>query len=46
MVESLVNQIEARFAEAQAQMSDPEVITDRKRYADAGRLYNTLAPAA
>ena len=46
MIESLVQQIEARFEEAQAQMSDPEVIGDRKRYADAGRLFNQLAPAA
>ena len=30
MIESLVEQIEARFAEAQAQMSDPEVIADRQ----------------
>ena len=27
-------------------MSDPEVIGDRRRYADAGRLFNQLAPAA
>ena len=46
MIESLVEQIEARFAEAQAQMSDPEVIADRQRYADAGRTFNQLAPAA
>jgi peptide chain release factor 1 len=46
MIESLVDQIEARFAEAQAQMSDPEVIGDRQRYADAGRAFNQLAPAA
>jgi peptide chain release factor 1 len=46
MIESLVDQIEARFAEAQAQMSDPEVISDRQRYADAGRAFNHLAPAA
>ena len=39
MIEGLVDQIEARYAVAQAQMSDPEVISDRKRYADAGRLY-------
>ena len=31
MIEGLVNQIEARFADVQAQMSDPEVIGDRKR---------------
>ena len=46
MIESLVEQIEARFGEAQAQMSDPEVISDRQRYADAGRTFNQLAPAA
>jgi peptide chain release factor 1 len=46
MIESLVEQIEARFAEAQAQMSDPDVIADRQRYADAGRAFNHLAPAA
>ena len=46
MIESLVEQIEARHAEVQAQMSDPEVISDRQRYAEAGRLYNQLAPAA
>src|SRR4051794_41979161 len=46
MIESLVDQIEARFTEAQAQMSDPDVIGDRQRYADAGRAFNQLAPAA
>src|SRR5919112_6527190 len=46
MIESLVEQIEARFADAQAQMADPEVIGDRQRYADAGRAFNQLAPAA
>src|SRR5918997_5326190 len=46
MIQSLVEQIEARHAEAQAQMSDPAVIGDRQRYAEAGRLYNQLAPAA
>jgi peptide chain release factor 1 len=46
VIQSLVEQIEARHAEVQAQMSDPEVIGDRQRYADAGRLYNQLAPAA
>jgi peptide chain release factor 1 len=46
MIESLVEQIEARFGEAQSQMSDPEVISDRQRYADAGRAFNQLAPAA
>jgi peptide chain release factor 1 len=46
VIESLVEQIEARFQEAEAQMADPEVIGDRQRFADAGRLYNALAPAA
>src|SRR5919202_1383156 len=46
MIESLVEQIEARFAEVQSQMADPEVIADRRRYADAGRQFNQLAPAA
>jgi peptide chain release factor 1 len=45
VIESLVDQIEARFQDAQEQMSDPEVISDRQRYAAAGRLFNQLAPA-
>jgi len=46
MIESLVEQIEARFQDAQAQMSDPEVIGDRERYAEAGRLFTQLSTAA
>ena len=46
MIQSLVEQIEARHAEVQAQLSDPAVIGDRQRYAEAGRLYNQLGPAA
>ncbi len=46
MIEQLVEQIEARFADAERQMSDPEVIGDRERYAEAGRLYRQLEPAA
>ncbi len=46
MIEQLVEQIEARFAEAERRMSDPEVIGDRERYADAGRAYRQLEPAA
>src|SRR4051795_4283636 len=46
MIESLVEQIEARYDELQAQMSDPAVIGDRLRYAEAGRQFNQLAPAA
>jgi peptide chain release factor 1 len=46
VIEGLVEQIEARYADVQEQMSDPDVISDRKRYADAGRLFNQLSPAA
>ncbi|HEY1835136.1 MAG TPA: peptide chain release factor 1 [Solirubrobacteraceae bacterium] len=45
-MEQLVDQIEARFAELGAQMTDPEVISDRERYAEAGRAYSQLEPAA
>jgi peptide chain release factor 1 len=45
MVEELVEQIESRFAELEREMSDPEVIADRKRYEDAGRAYKELEPA-
>ena len=45
MIESLVEQIEARFAELEAQMSDPNVIGDRVRYAEVGREYRELQPA-
>src|SRR5688500_2064892 len=46
MIEQLIEQVEARFAEAQREMSDPEVISDRNRYAEAGRRVRSLAPAA
>jgi peptide chain release factor 1 len=46
MIEQLVEQIESRFAELAAQMSDPEVIGDRQRYAEVGRAYAELEPAA
>ena len=45
VIESLVEQIEARFAELEAQMADPTVIADRERYADVGREYRELQPA-
>jgi peptide chain release factor 1 len=45
MVEQLVNQIEARFQELSEQMSDPDVIGDRARYAEVGRAYHQLEPA-
>ena len=46
MIEELVNQIETRFAELGAQMTDAEVISDRERYAQVGRAYSQLEAAA
>ncbi len=46
MIEQLVEQIESRFAELEGQMSDPDVIGDRQRYADTGRAYSELEDAA
>jgi peptide chain release factor 1 len=46
VIESLVEQIEARFAELSRAMTDPEVIADRERYAEAGREYHRLEGAA
>ena len=45
MIERLVEQIEERFDELSRQMSDPEVIADRERYAEVGRAYRALEPA-
>ena len=45
VIEQLVEQIEERFAELQRQMSDPEVIGDRERYAAVGREYRELERA-
>jgi peptide chain release factor 1 len=46
VIEDLVAQIETRFAELGEQMTDPEVISDRERYAQVGRAYRQLEPAA
>jgi peptide chain release factor 1 len=46
MIEELVKQIETRFAELGEQMTDAEVISDRERYAEVGRAYRQLEPAA
>ena len=46
VIEDLVEQIEARFAELGKQMTDPDVIADRQRYAAVGRAYRQLEPAA
>jgi peptide chain release factor 1 len=45
MIQQLVEQIQARFAELEGQMSDPAVIGDRERYAEVGREYRDLQPA-
>jgi peptide chain release factor 1 len=45
VIEQLVEQIEGRFAELSEQMSDPEVIGDRERYAEVGRAWRALEPA-
>jgi peptide chain release factor 1 len=46
VIEELVNQIETRFGELGEQMTDPAVISDRERYAEVGRGYRQLEPAA
>jgi peptide chain release factor 1 len=45
MIEKLAEQLEDRFAELERQMSDPEVIAERERYAEVGRAYRELQPA-
>src|SRR5947207_4430231 len=45
MIERLVEQIEERFEDLSKQMTDPEVIGDRVRYAEVGRAYRALEPA-
>jgi peptide chain release factor 1 len=44
VIEELVEQIEDRFGALERQMSDPEVIADRERYAEVGREYRELEP--
>src|ERR1044071_3883565 len=46
MIESLVEQIETRFAEVGRLITDPDVIGDRKRYGEGGGEYRRLEPAA
>jgi peptide chain release factor 1 len=45
VIDKLVEQIESRFGELSEQMSDPEVIGDRERYAEVGRAYRQLRAA-
>ncbi len=46
MIEDLVAQMESRFAELGEQLTDAAVISDRERYAEVGRAYSQLEPAA
>ncbi len=46
MLDDLVNQIESRFAELEAELADPAVIGDRERFTAASRAYRELEPAA
>ena len=46
MIDELVSQIEARFAELEAELADPVVIADRERFAAASRAYRELEAAA
>jgi peptide chain release factor 1 len=43
--ESLVQQIESRFAQLSNELSDPEVLADRNRYAETARAYRALENA-
>src|SRR5436305_15164312 len=45
MIDDLVAQIEARFAELQSELSDPEVIGDRDRFRTLSKAYRELEPA-
>jgi peptide chain release factor 1 len=46
MLDDLVNQIDSRFRELEAELADPTVISDRERFTAASRAYRDLEPAA
>ncbi len=46
MIDDLVAQVQSRFAELERELSDPQVIADRERFAAASRAYRELEPAA
>jgi peptide chain release factor 1 len=46
MLDDLVNQIDSRFRELEAELADPTVISDRDRFTAASRAYRDLEPAA
>jgi peptide chain release factor 1 len=45
MIEALVEQVQARFGGLERELSDPDVIADRERFAAATRAYRQLEPA-
>jgi peptide chain release factor 1 len=45
-MEPLVAEIERRFAELEAQLSDPAVLADQRRYAEVAREHKRLSAAA
>src|SRR5919206_4349385 len=46
MIEDLVSQIETRFGALEDELSDPEVIGDRQRFAAVSRAYRELEQPA
>ncbi|HWE09415.1 MAG TPA: peptide chain release factor 1 [Solirubrobacteraceae bacterium] len=46
MIDDLVAQLETRFGGLESELSDPEVISDRERFAATSRAYRELEPAA
>jgi peptide chain release factor 1 len=46
MLDDLVNQIDSRFRELEAELANPTVIGDRERFTAASRAYRDLEPAA
>jgi peptide chain release factor 1 len=46
MIDELVTQLESRFGELEGELSNPQVIGDRERFAAASRAYRELEPAA
>jgi peptide chain release factor 1 len=46
MLDELVEQIDTRFHELEAELSDPAVIGDREKFTAASRAYRDLEPAA
>jgi peptide chain release factor 1 len=45
VIAQLVDQIDARYAELSAQMSDPDVVSDNRRRAEVGRAFARIEPA-